>query len=48
MRVNRNDNGNNIDISNDFVPRYSPYRNDSSCNITDLSENIHFLLSRYI
>ena len=43
MRVNRNDNGNNIDISNDFVPRYSPYRNDSSCNITDLSENIHFL-----
>ena len=41
---NRNDIGNNIDTSNIFVPRYSPYRNDFSCNILDLSENIHFRL----
>ena len=41
---NRNDIGNNIDTSNVFVPRYSPYRNDFSCNILDLSENIHFRL----
>jgi len=43
MSVNRNDNGNKIDISNNFLPRYSPYRKDSSYNITELSENIHFL-----
>ena len=43
-RENRNDIGENIDTSNVSAPHYSPYRNDSSYNIIDLSQNIHFHL----
>ena len=41
---NRNDIAGIIDASNASGPRYFPYRNDSSLNIMDLSENINFLL----
>ena len=41
---NRNGIAGIIDASNASGARYFPYRNDSSLNIIDLSENINFLL----